>query len=102
MWDYQTWKFDDIDNRFSMYRGSKTKPPKPIHEAEIGQHHKDEILKIPVELKPHFDENPVKALKDYGGIPAFNDDKLIDEPFVVVLLPNLLPHIFSQSGMGKN
>ena len=65
---------------FKVYKGSGGKPAKIITSlVELKNFTKDEILAIPIDVKPHFINNIKKALRDYAGYPGGSSTKLFDD-----------------------
>jgi hypothetical protein len=76
-WDWQPWKYEKINERFPVFKGSSNKPPQILDQSEKHLYTAQDILMVPNEIRPLFEENTSKALKDYGGIPTGGTDKLL-------------------------
>lgn len=89
MWKYKTWVFKDVNDTFPVFVGTGTKPPKILDKDEVDKYDSDYIIYPPKNfidgkcLKQLFEDNLIKSIKDYGGVPAGSQDKLIDDPSVI-------------------
>lgn len=76
-WDYKTWEIDDPEDTFTIFKGDASKEPKILEDHEVEKYEEIDLIHPPVELKPLFDDDLIRNLKDYGGIPAGADAKFI-------------------------
>lgn len=76
-WGCQPWQFQNPKITFPVFIGTSSLQPKIITPDELSDYEKDEILDVPEELRQLFVDDLSKSLKDFGGIPAGGDDKLI-------------------------
>lgn len=78
-WDWKTWDYEHINERFPVFLGNQTGPPRVISEEESKTFDDKEVLWVPKEigLYTEFQNDTIKALKDKAGIPAGNADKLV-------------------------
>ena len=106
MWEYKTWEFEDLENRFKIYKGSANRPPKVLGETEYEIYDDDDIISVPyfmkdgTDLKEVFSRDLHKSLKDLAGIPSGLADKLITnyeylEKMFDNKLSNMYTHIFA-------
>ncbi len=85
-WEWCPEDYDDINDRFPVYRGGQGKPPTILNSTE--GYDESDIIHVPRQLYQLFHDDLRKALKDLAGIPQGNLDKLfydydkIDECFV--------------------
>jgi hypothetical protein len=64
---------------FPVFRGTGSKPPLILGSDQVSLYNTSEIFNVPIDLKPIFDADLPKAVKDYCGWPAGSNDKLIDD-----------------------
>lgn len=90
-WDWKKTKYKNIDDRFPVFKGGESKPPKILSDPELKNYEKDQILWVPEEKRLFFEDDLLESLKDLGGVPAGSKDKLIDNKVKIeeMFVPNL-------------
>lgn len=73
-WQWCPEDFKDVTNTFPVFKGGNGRPPQILQTTEGFS--TDDIVQVPSELRQFFEDDLVKALKDIGGIPSGNLDKL--------------------------
>lgn len=79
-WDVK--KSDYIESHgvtFDFYRGDSKTLPRILEEGEADKDEtidKERIIKVPIQLKYHFLNDPIKSLNDLGGYAYSNKDLL--------------------------
>jgi hypothetical protein len=86
-WELQPWLFPvwekDKTKVFPVYKGSSAKPPKILSVIEVDQYQPEEIIYPPIDVKQEFINNCITMMKNYAGLPAGGDDKLIQNPDLI-------------------
>jgi hypothetical protein len=101
-WVYKNEKHKNLNNTFAVYKGNGNKPPKILTDEEVSSYDATDVLQVPKMREQLFEDNLIKSLKDYGGIPAGLEDKLIQnkeklEEVFVPSLKNIYTNIFASS-----
>jgi hypothetical protein len=84
-WDLQPWNFPewnkDNSKVFYMFMGGKDgKVPKVLDNKEdVALYNEADILECPIDGLILAQDDPIKFLKDYGGIPAGTSNRLIND-----------------------
>ena len=85
-WQWVPEDYSDLSNTFPVFKGGNGKPPAILSSPEGYQ--LDDIIHVPQQLYQNFHDDLQKSLKDIGGIPQGNLDKLfydydkIDNSFI--------------------
>jgi hypothetical protein len=61
---------------FPVFIGGAGKPPKIVDTSEVNKFEATQLLWVPEDLKNSFKNNPVKSLRDLGGLPSGNQARL--------------------------
>ena len=74
VWDWTPQDFDNLDDRFPVFKGGNGKPPRILENTE--GYDSSDIIMVPKQVYQLFHDDLRKALKDLSGIPQGNLDKL--------------------------
>lgn len=75
IWEVQAFKNIYSGDTFSVFIGTKTEPPQIVKDINFLVTHKKNIIQVPVEYHPDFENNIVAALQDLAGIPMDSDER---------------------------
>jgi hypothetical protein len=80
-WDWDKDAYKHVDEKFYVFLGDNSEPPRVLETAEVESIDPTLRLEIPKEpiLYNIFQENCIKALKDYAGIPQGALNRLIPD-----------------------
>jgi len=76
-WEYKTWEIQNPEAKFSIFKGDASREPKILNDSEVSRYEEIDLIHPPLELKPLFDEDLIRNLKNYAGVPAGADAKFI-------------------------
>lgn len=79
-WELQPYLFPEYEKHgttFPVFKGNITKQPKILEKEEINNYDTTEIINMPIDIKQFAQDSLTKVLKDYAGIPAGSEAKLI-------------------------
>lgn len=98
-WDFLPHKFkkwQETGETFPVFRGSQGKPAKILHTEETRHYNSQEIYNVPIDVKTLFEDNVIKAVKDYCGWPSGSQGALIkDEDILEKMFDNSLNNIYT-------
>jgi len=73
-WVPEDYEPEELEDKFPIYKGGNGKPPIILSSSE--GYELDDIIYVPRKLYQLFHDDLIKSLKDWGGIPQGNLDKL--------------------------
>jgi len=98
-WEFLPHKFkiwQETGETFPVFKGSAGKPAKVLDKSEVVNYLKEEIYDVPVDVKELFDDNVIKAVKDYCGWPSGSQGTLVrDESIISKMFANSLKNIYT-------
>lgn len=106
-WELQPYLFPEYEKHgttFPVFKGNITKQPKILEKEEVNFYDSSEIINMPIDIKQFAQDSLTKVLKDYAGIPAGSESKLISnfdniENCFVDSLRNFYTYIFAPSNV---
>jgi len=89
-------KWQETGETFPVFRGSSGKPAQIIPPSQINSFPKQEIYNVPIDVKTLFEDNVIKAVKDYCGWPSGSQGTLVrDEKIIIKMFANSLKNIYT-------
>jgi len=76
-WEFKTWEIDNPDSTFTIFKGDASTEAKILEDFELDKYEEIDLIHPPVELRHLFEDDLIRNLKDYAGIPAGADSKFI-------------------------
>lgn len=79
-WDFQPWLFpmwNKTKETFPIYTGTASSPPKILNEHERTDYDESLVVDTPIDLKHRSQENLVRVIQNFLGLPSGAADKLI-------------------------
>jgi hypothetical protein len=76
-YNYPVWL--ETKKEFPLFRGSSGRVPKILHEEEIENFNKEDIVSVPIDIKQIFIDDIRKATRDYVGWPSGGLNKCLDD-----------------------
>lgn len=106
-WELQPYLFPEYEKHgttFPVFKGNITKQPKILEKEEINNYDTTEIINMPIDIKQFAQDSLTKVLKDYAGIPAGSEAKLISnfdmiEDCFTDSLKNIYTYIYAPSNL---
>ncbi len=79
-WEWEPEEFEG-DERFPVYLGGPGKPPSIVED--INNYDTTDLLWVPAKLRTYFENDLAKAIKDIGGRPSGNMQKLLYDNSII-------------------
>ena len=79
-WEWEPEEFEG-DARFPVYLGGPGKPPSIVED--INNYDTTDLLWVPAKLRTYFENDLAKAIKDIGGRPSGNMQKLLYDNSII-------------------